>query len=213
MFKNMPEPPGSLRHHAAGIARSIACSNACPYACMIRKTARLENGATAWGNSAFPPPGGLTKEPGRNLLASVKLSRLHGKKYPQRLSACPVNAISNGKIKPLKKKEPPEANTPERLLHVVSVYILEAVTGPQDRAERAVHVRLGKFVAALVVQAELAIKQQFGANRQFQVRKGRDVEVRAARIAGTPSRRRCCRWTGGRCRDPISPQRVPRADH
>ena len=94
MFKNMPEPPGSLRHHAAGIARSIACSNACPYACMIRKTARLENGATAWGNSAFPPPGGLTKEPGRNLLASVKLSRLHGKKYPQRLSACPVNAIS-----------------------------------------------------------------------------------------------------------------------
>ena len=94
MFKNMPEPPGSLRHHAAGIARSIACSNACPYACMIRKTARLENGATAWGNSAFPPPGGLTKEPGRNLLPSVKLSRLHGKKYPQRLSACPVNAIS-----------------------------------------------------------------------------------------------------------------------
>ena len=161
MFKNMPEPPGSLRHHAAGIARSIACSNACPYACMIRKTARLENGATAWGNSAFPPPGGLTKEPGRNLLPSVKLSRLHGKKYPQRLSACPVNAISTvhiqRKIKPLKKKKPPEANAPERLLHVVSVYILEAVTGPQDRAERAVHVRLGKFVAALVVQAELAI--------------------------------------------------------
>ena len=60
---------------------------------MIRKTARLENGATAWGNSAFPPPGGLTKEPGRNLLPSVKLSRLHEKKYPQRLSACPVNAI------------------------------------------------------------------------------------------------------------------------
>ena len=84
----------------------------------------------------------------------------------------------------MKKKEPPEANAPERLLHVVSVYILEAVTGPQDRAERAVHVRLGKFVAALVIQAELAIKQQFGANRQFQVRNGRDVEIRAARIAG-----------------------------
>ena len=84
----------------------------------------------------------------------------------------------------MKKKEPSEANAPERLLHVVSVYILETVTGPQDRTERAVHVRLGKFVAALVVQAELAIKQQFGANRQFQVRKGRDVEIRAARIAG-----------------------------